>query len=175
MRVKSIAAGQGPGRKVSNAQASAPKLKISKLVDRRSRKFDAISLFSGTGHDISLYTLLRYKRGRVIAYDNARDSDYIRKKWEKRLTPRKLESVMLRLTVVQRDLQEWDEHVLLKDMQKAWGPECTLQDVTFLHASPSCKTLSTADRSRQHRNDDGSPRSAEAKRDDKTCAHRRDV
>ena len=32
-------------------------------------------LFTGTGHDISLYTLLRYKRGRVIAYDNVRDKD----------------------------------------------------------------------------------------------------
>ena len=96
MRVKSIATGQGPGRKVSNVQAAAPKLKISKLIDRRSRKFDAVSLFTGTGHDILLHTLLRYKRGRVIAYDNVRDKEYINKRWEKRLSKRKLESAMLR-------------------------------------------------------------------------------
>ena len=68
MHVKSIAAGQGPGCKVSNVQAAAPKLKILKLVDHRSRKFDAVSLFMGTGHDISLYTLLHYMCGQVIAY-----------------------------------------------------------------------------------------------------------
>ena len=156
---------------MSNVQSAAPKVKISKLVDRRSRKFDAISLFTGTGHDISLYTLLRYKRGRVIAYDNVRDKAYIKARWEKRLSKRKLESALLRLTVISRDLQDWDEPVLLDDMHKAWGTESKLQDVTFLHASPSCKTLSGADRSHMHRNEDGSPRSAEAKRDDKTCAH----
>ena len=43
--------------------------------------------------------------------------------------------------------------------------------MTYLHASPSCRTLSTADRSRTHQHKDGSPKSDDAKRDNKTCAH----
>ena len=62
---------------MSIAQAVQPTLKLSKLVDRRTRRFNAVSLFTGMGHDASLYMLLQYRKDRVLAYDNEYDKEYI--------------------------------------------------------------------------------------------------
>ena len=70
-----------------------------------------------------MYTLLKYKRGRVIAYDNTYDKEYIRKRWRKRLSARRLDEVLSRLTLVKRDLLTWDEKVLEQDIREAWGPD----------------------------------------------------
>ena len=171
IRLKMMAAAQSKGKAVASACRPAKKVKLSKLIDRRQRQFNGVSLYTGTGHDITMYTLLKYRRGRVIAYDNTYGKEYIRKRWSKRLSARRLDEVLSRLTLVKRDLLTWDEKVLEQDIREAWGPDARLTSVTYLHASPSCRTLSTADRSRKHRHKDGSPKSADAKLDDQTCTH----
>ena len=79
--------------------------------------------------------------------------------------------MLSRLTLIKRDLNDWDEHVLELDICEAWRPDVHLADVTYLHASPSCRTLSTAYRSRKNHHKDGSPKSDDANQDNKTCAH----
>ena len=166
-RMKTVATAHGPGK----AARTARRLKLSETFDRHTRVYNAVSLYTGTGHDVTMYTLLKYPQGRVLAYDNKFDAEYIRKKWSKRLSKRKLEDCMSRLTIVNQDLEDWNEDMLLTDLQDAWGNRVSLRDVNYIHASPSCKTLSDADRSRKHRTKDGSPRTEEARKDDRTVAN----
>ena len=83
IRLKTMAAAQSKGKSVAAACRPVKKVKLSKLIDRRQRQFNGVSLYTGTGHDITMYTLLKYKRGRVIAYDNTYNKEYIRKRWSK--------------------------------------------------------------------------------------------
>ena len=62
------------------------------------------------------------------------DKEYIKKCWEKQLLKQKLESAMLQLTVISHDLQEWDEHMLLKDMCKACHIVCYIHEFCLLIA-----------------------------------------
>ena len=70
-----------------------------------------------------MYTLLKYQHSRVVAYDNTYDKEYTHKRWAKRLSARRLEEVLSQLTVLKRDLLDWDEHVLELDIREVWGTQ----------------------------------------------------
>jgi hypothetical protein len=78
---------------------------------------------------------------------------------------------MSRLTIVNQDLEEWNEDMLLEHLRDAWGTQVELRDVNYIHASPSCRTLSDADRSHKHRDKNGAPKTEEARKDDRTVAN----
>ena len=63
IRLKMMAAAQSKGKAVASACRPAKKVKLSKLIDRRQRQFNGVSLYTGTVHDITMYTLLKYRRG----------------------------------------------------------------------------------------------------------------
>ena len=54
-----MAAAQSKGKSASAASRPVKKVKLSKLIDRSQRRFNGVSLFTGTGHDITMYTLLK--------------------------------------------------------------------------------------------------------------------
>ena len=122
--MKTVAAAHGPGK----AARIARRLKLSEMFDRHTRVYNgnAVSLHTSTGHDVTMYTLLKYPQGRVLAYDNKFDTDYIRKKLSKRLSKRKMEDCMSRLTIVNQDLEECNEGMLLDGLRDAWGDHITL-------------------------------------------------
>ena len=58
-RMKTVAASHGPGK----AARAARRLKLSEMFDRHTRVYNAVSLYTGTGHDVTMYTLLKYPMG----------------------------------------------------------------------------------------------------------------
>ena len=63
-RMKTVAAAHSPGKAAQIAWRS----KLSEIFDRHTHAYNAASLYMGMGHDVTMYSLLKYPQGRVLAY-----------------------------------------------------------------------------------------------------------
>ena len=76
-----MAAAQSKGKAVASACCPAKKVKLSKLINQRQQQFNSVPLYTSTGHNITMCTLLKYRCGQVVTYDNMYNKEYIRKRW----------------------------------------------------------------------------------------------
>ena len=119
--------------------------------------------FSGTGTAAALYTLRRCKRSRAILIDNGHSIEYV-KQW----IPRKYHH---RVLYIQRDINTLCADSIMELVRQRW-PDAAWDKFVHIHASPSCRSHSRADRGlSKHRGSAGQPLTELAKSDDKSCAH----
>ena len=143
------------------------------MFDQHTHAYNVVSFYTGTGHDVMMYTLLKYPMGQVLVYDNKFDTEYTCKKWLKQLPKQKLDDCMSQLMIINQDLEEcqWNEDMLLEDLCDAWGTQVELCDVNCIHASLLCQTLSDADWLHKHQSTNGALKTEEAWKDKRMVAN----
>ena len=122
-----------------------------------------LDAFSGTGTSACLHALRTRPNARVVCIERDYTIEYLRAR-----IPRKYWD---RVVYIHDDITSINEHELLRRVKATW-PEAELSEFVHLHASPSCRTYSRADRGRsRHRDVAGRPLSRRARADDKALRH----
>lgn len=125
----------------------------------RRRKVELIfDLCCGTARSAALYHLLTNPHARVIGVDRDKSAAWVRKRLPAH--------VRHRIVLVSRDIKDLDVHELACIVEEAW-PGMRWSDVTHVHWSPPCETLSRASRGRSgYRDRFSRPVRSKAIRDD---------
>jgi hypothetical protein len=119
--------------------------------------------FSGTCTSAALYGLRTNKSARFMCVD--RDHSW---QWVCRHIPRKYRA---RILYIKTDVLKLTMGDIIKKIKERW-PAARWRHVKWVHASPSCRSHSQADRGRsRHRDQHGRPLTRLAKADDKATRH----
>ena len=120
----------------------------------------AVDFYCGTGTAAALFHLLRDPNIVVIGVDRDQTEEVIRSRLPK--------SVQDRFIFIRRDVRDVTVKVLQEALDQHWT-QARLANLLHAHASPSCVSMSKADRFHIHRKADGlTPRSQLAEEDDES-------
>ena len=130
---------------------------------RRVRAHYILDFYAGTCTSAALYALRTHKHARVVCIDRDHSLEWVRKH-----VPAKYLS---RLLYIQEDVRALSKQELMRRIKERW-PTAEWSKFSHIHASPSCRTHSRADRGfSRHRDRHGRPLSKLAKDDDKALRH----
>ena len=122
----------------------------------------AVDFYCGTGTAAALFHLLRDPTIVVIGVDRDQTEEAIRSRLPK--------SVQDRFIYIRKDVRDITVKVLQEALNQHWT-QARLANLVHVHASPSCVSMSKADRFHIHRKPDGlSPKSQLAEADDESLA-----
>ena len=119
----------------------------------------------GTGTGLTLTLLRRYRRARMIVYDNRQHAG----KFVRRHMPPKY---WHRIDVEEVDMARLGAKRLMRDIERHWGDGHGFASVTHIADGHPCTTLSDAYHGPSpHRHKDSTPKSSKAKSDDHMFEH----
>ena len=122
----------------------------------------AVDFYCGTGTAAALFHLLRDPNIVVIGVDRDQTEEVIRSRLPK--------SVQDRFIFIRKDVRDVTVKVLQEALDQHWT-QARLANLVHVHASPSCVSMSKADRFHIHRKADGlTPRSQLAEEDDESLS-----
>ena len=127
---------------------------------RGGRHVYVLDLFAGTCTSAALYALRRHPHARVVCVDRDRTLEWVRRS---KLIP---ERYLDRLLIINDDIRRLDENIIMEHVRRRW-PTARWHDFVHVHASPSCRSYSRADRGfSRHRDARGRPLTRLARQDD---------
>ena len=119
----------------------------------------------GTGTGLTLTLLRRYRRARMIVYDNRQHAEHFVRQ---HLAPK----YWSRVDVEEIDMARLSAKRLRRDIERHWGAGHGFASVTHIADGHPCTTLSDAYHGPSpHRHHDSTPKSAKAKGDDHMFEH----